>query len=239
MDMAPGVQRRQAGLIASCVVALLVLLVVLAQLFLPALAAQRVRDRVARYGTVRSVSVSAFPAIELLWGRADSVNLAAGTLSVPSARIASLLWESRTVTDLTTSVEAATITAIPSFRQGLELSHMRTEKRGSTINSSATFTQQQLDEALPSGFRIEPLASGGGEVEARASGGLFGLQASITTLVKPLEGRLVAEPRGFPLASLATITLFSDPHLKVESVGIRVLRSQPLTYGLSMRASLV
>jgi hypothetical protein len=237
--MTPGVERRRAGLIVLCVLALLVLLVVLAQVFLPSLAAQRVRDRVARYGTVRSVSVSAFPAIELLWGKADSVSIAAGTLSVPSGRLASLLWESHTVTDLITSAEAATITAIPSFRQGLRLSDMRTEKRGSTINSSATLTQQQLDEALPSGFRIEPLASGGGEVEARASGGLFGLQASITALVKPLEGRLVAEPQGLPFASLATVTLFSDPHLKVESVGIRVLRRRPLTYGLSMRASLV
>jgi hypothetical protein len=238
MGMKPGVQRRRVGLIASCVVALLALLVVLAQVFLPSLAAQRVRDRVARYGTVRSVSVSAFPAVELLWGKADSVNVAAGRLSVPSGRLASLLWESHTVTDLTTSAEAATITAIPSFRQGLTLSDMRAEKRGSTISSSATLTQQQLDEALPSGFRIEPLASGGGQVEARASGGLFGVQASITALVKPLEGRLVAEPQGFPLASLATVTLFSDPHLRVESVGVRVLRSQPLTYGLSIRASL-
>ena len=72
------------------------------------------------------------------------------------------------------------------------------EKHGSAISASATLTQQQLDEALPSGFHIEPMASGGGEVEARASGGLFGVQASITALVKPLEGRLVAEPQGLP-----------------------------------------
>ncbi len=57
-----------------------VLLVVLAQVFLPSLAARRVRDRVARYGTVRSVSVSAFPAVKLLWGKADTVNVDAGTL---------------------------------------------------------------------------------------------------------------------------------------------------------------
>ncbi len=45
--------------------------------------------------------------------------------------------------------------------------------------------------------------------------------------------------KGFPLASLATVTLFSDPHLRVDSVGVRVLHRQPLTYGLSLGASLL
>jgi hypothetical protein len=214
------------------------LVVVLSQVLLPTLAAKRVSERVARYGTVKSVSVSAFPALKLLWGKADSVNVSAGALSVPSSQTAAWLWEAHNVNDVTTKADLVTITAIPSLPTGLTLSDMRMDKRGSTIHSSATLTQQQLDEALPSGLRIEPLASGGGEVEARASGALFGVQASINALVKPIEGRLVAEPRGFPLASLATVTLFSDPHLKVRSVGVRVLRNQPLTYDLSLTASL-
>lgn len=54
------------------VVALVVAVVVLgvAQLVLPGIAAQRIRSQLDRYGHVRSVSVSAFPAIELLWHRA-------------------------------------------------------------------------------------------------------------------------------------------------------------------------
>lgn len=214
------------------------LLVVLAQLLLPTLAAKRVRDRVARYGTVKSVSVSAFPAFELLWGKADSVNVGAGSLSVPASKVAALLWEAHTVGDMRFGADYATLTGIPSLTEGLTVSDLHTRKRGSTISASATLTQQRLNEALPTGFRIEPVASGNGEVEARASGGLFGVQASIAVLVKPLEGRLVAEPQGFPLASLATVTLFSDTHLKIGSVGVRVLRKQPLTYGLSMAATL-
>jgi hypothetical protein len=236
--MALRVERRRIGLLASCVLAVPVLGVVLAQAFLPSLAAQRVRAHVARYGTVSSVSVSAFPAVKLLWGKADSVSVRAGALSVPSAQAVALLWEAHNVTDLTMSASTATFTAVPNLPHGLTVSNVRTEKRGSSIGESATITQRQLDEALPAGFHIEPLASGGGEVEARASGGLFGVQASITALVKPLEGRLVAEPRGFPLASLATVTLISDPHFKVESVGLRVQRTQPLTYGLTLRGSL-
>jgi hypothetical protein len=237
--MAVGVERHRVSVIASCVVVALVLLVVFAQALLPSLAARRVRDRVARYGTVRSVSVSAFPAIELLWGKAGTVDIAAGTLAVPADRIASLLWEARGVANVTLTADAATLTAVPSLAHGLTVHELRVEKRGARVSASATLTRQQLEEALPSGLRVEPTASGGGEVEARASGGLFGVQASIDVLVRPQEGRLVAEPRGFPLASLAAVTLFSDPHLRVDSVAVRVLRRRPLAYGLSLGASLL
>ncbi len=217
----------------------LVLLLVLSQALLPSLAAKVLSGRLARYGTVKSVSVSAWPALELLLGRADSATLIAGSLSVPSGKLATLLWEGHNVTDVTMSASSATLTSVPSLPRGFTVSDMRITKRGAAISTSATLTAQQLREALPSGFSIEPLASGDGQVETRASGGLFGIQASIVALVKPVEGRLVAEPEGFPFASLATVTLFSDPHLKVQSVGVRVLRTQPLTYGLTMSASLV
>ena len=236
--MGVGVQRRRVVYLGACVVGLPLLLVVLAQVFLPTLAARRVRDRVARYGTVRSVSVSAFPAVKLLWGKADSVDVNAGSLSVQFSQIAALLWEARAADSMRVTAEAATLTAVPELSKGLTVHDMRTEKHGSAISTSSILTQQQLNEALPSGFHIEPTASGGGQVQVRASGGLFGAQASITALVKPLEGRLVVEPQGFPLASLGTITLFSDTHLYVSSVGVRVLRTQPLTYVLSMGATL-
>jgi hypothetical protein len=214
-----------------------VLAIVLAQVLLPTLAAKRVSDRVARYGTVKSANVSAWPALELLWGKADSVSVSAGKLTVTPAQIASLLWEARNVSHVTVTVDAAILhlTILP---KALTLSDVRMERHGSALQASATMTQQQLDEALPGSFHVEPAASGDGQVEVRASGGLFGVQASIGVLVKPLEGRLVAEPQGFPLAGIATMTLFSDPHLKVESVGVRVQRRQPLTYGLSLQASL-
>jgi hypothetical protein len=213
------------------------LLLVLAQLLLPSLAAKRVSDRVARYGTIKSTSVSAWPAVELLWGKADSVSVSTGRLSVTSAQIASLLWEAHNVSHMTVTVDAANL-RVAGLPRGLTVSSVRMEKHGSAIQASATLTQQQLDEALPGGFHVEPVASGGGQVEVKASGGLFGLQASIGALVKPFEGQLVAEPQGVPLAGLARVTLFSDQHLKVESVGVRVQRRQPLTYGLSLRASL-
>lgn len=214
----------------------LVIVAVLGQILLPGLAASRARARVERYGTVHSVEVSAFPAWRLLWGSAGSVTVHAGTLTVTPQQIASLLWEARSISTLTVTAEAAVL-RVPMLPQGLRVSDVRLEKRGDGLQASATMTQAQLDASLPSGFSVEPTGSGEGAVEARASGGLFGVQASLTALVRPVEGALVAEPRGLPFGGLARVTLFSDPHLKVLAVGVRPSGS-PATYALSVRASL-
>jgi hypothetical protein len=73
------------------------LVLVLAQLLLPMIAADRVRARVGKYGTVESVSVSAWPAIELLWGTVGSVKVRAKSLQISPAQTAKLLWEARRV----------------------------------------------------------------------------------------------------------------------------------------------
>jgi hypothetical protein len=193
---------------------------------------------VERYGTVHSVHVSAFPSIELLWGKAGSVSVSAGTLTLTPSQIASLLWEAHTVDSLTVVAQGAVL-RVPQLPRGLAVSDVRMEKRGPSVAASATLTQAQLEAALPSGFRVQPTASGEGEVEVRASGGLFGLQASLNVLVRASEGALIAEPRGLPFGGIASVTLFSDPHLKVESAGLRLLRPHPLAYALTLRARLL
>jgi hypothetical protein len=238
MRMPAGVRSRRGATVALGVVVVLALVLALAQLVLPRVAAKRVRDRVARYGTVESVKVSAWPAVELLWGKADSASVRAGSLTATSKQLTSMLHEARDVGHMTFDADTATL-KVASLPTGLTVHALRVLKHGSSIQTSATFTQRQLDEALPNGFHIEPVASEGGQVEARVSGGLFGVQASVGALVKPLEGRVVAEPEGFPFAGLVTVTLFSDTHLKVESLAVQVDRSQPLTYGLTLRGTLV
>jgi len=227
----------RASRIALAVSALVLLLMVLAQILLPGVAATRVRARVARYGPVHSVHVSAFPAVELLGGHADSVSVSAGTLTITPAQVASLLWEARMIGTLTVVAQGGGL-RVAQLPNGLEVSDVRMQKRGSSVLVSATMTQGQLQRALPSGFQVTPTASGEGEIEARASGGLFGLQASLTVLVRAAEGNLIAEPRGLPFGGIASVTLFTDPHLKVQSVGMRMIGRHPVTYGLSLRASL-
>ncbi len=214
-----------------------ILLVVLAQVLLPRIAASRVRDKVDAYGQVRSVHVSAFPALELLWGHADSVSVSADKLAVTPEQVASLLWQARSLGALDVAADATVLRAglIPG---GLEVGSVRLRKRGSSLSASATLTPAQLAAALPAGVSAEPIASNAEGVEARASGGLFGFQASLNVLVQAVEGQLVAEPRGVPLGGLATVTLFSDPHVKVLGVALRRLRSTPLSYEVTLRAQL-
>jgi hypothetical protein len=224
--------------VGATLVALLVVFVLLAQLLLPGIAATRVRARVERYGPVHSTHVSAFPAVKLLWGDADAVSVSAGTLTVTPAQISSLLWEARTVGTVTVLAQGAVL-RVSQLPGGLEVSDVRMQKRGSSVVATAMMTQSQLQRALPSGFSVQPNASGEGGIEARASGGLFGLQASIDVLVRANEGNLVAEPRGLPFGGIATVTLFSDPHLKVQSVGLRTIGSDSGTYLLTLQALLV
>jgi len=89
--------RRGGARIALGVAGAIALVLVLAQLLLPILAARRVRGELARYGVVHSASISAFPAIELLWGEAQSASVSAGPLSVDPAQLSELLWQARGV----------------------------------------------------------------------------------------------------------------------------------------------
>src|SRR5262252_7903917 len=120
------------GRVAALAAMSLAVLLALAQALLPGLAARRVRERVASYGEVRSVHVSAFPAVELLWGHADSVDVTAGTLAATPRQIGALLWEARDLGRLRLVAQAGVLRAsqLPS---GLVLGDVRLEKRGSAL----------------------------------------------------------------------------------------------------------
>ena len=87
---------------------------------------------------------------------------------------------------------------------------------------------------------MQLLNSHDGQVEVRASGGLFGVKASVDAVARAQEGKLVVRPLGFLLGGLK-LTLFSDPHVHVEGVGA-VAAAEPsgtvAGYRLSMWASL-
>jgi LmeA-like phospholipid-binding len=237
----PARLRGHSGFRIGVVVAgVVVLLLVLAQLLLPVIAVKLVRDRAGRYGTIKSASISAFPAIELLWGKAESASMSAGHLTVSAAQLTELtkqLWQARGVEDATVSAEQATV-HLSGLPKGLTVSNVQAEKRGSQISGSATITQQALDEVAPGGFRIQPISSSGGQVEVKANGALFGANISVGAIIKAQEGRLVLEPKGLSLAGFGTLTLLNDPHVKVESVGLELVQRQPTTYKLSLKASL-
>jgi hypothetical protein len=222
-------------------VGVVIVLLALAQLILPMIAVKLVRDRASRYGTIKSASISAWPAVELLWGKAQSATIVAGHLTMTAAQLTQLskqLWEARGVEKATIRVERATV-SLNGLPHELTATDVLSVKQGSQLSGSATITQQALDEASPSGLHVQPVASAGGQIELRTSGELFGVNLSVNALIKPVEGRLVMEPQGVPFAGLGTVTLLSDPHVNVESVALETAPSGPSTYRLSFRASLL
>jgi hypothetical protein len=183
----------------------------LAQLFLPKLAASRISSRLGKYGEVRSVHVSAWPAIELLWGDADAVTVRARSLQVSPGQTGKLLWEARGLDKL--DVSAASTVEGP-----LPLHDVSFHKRGRKMHAQASVSSADVKAALPAGFDVQLLGSSGGQVEVRASGGLFGVGAAVDAVAQASDGKLVVQPRGFLVEALK-LTLFSDPHVYVEAVG--------------------
>lgn len=205
----------------------IVLLLVLAQLLLPGIAANRISSRLRRYGTVNSVRVKAWPAVELLWGHADSVTVRAGTLTLTPAQTVGLLWEAR-------GLDHVDFTAAGVREDGLQLRDVSAGKRAGALTAHAQMTAADVKAALPAGFDVQLLSSGGGEIRLRASGGLFGVRGSLDAVARASEGRLVLRPLGFPLEAL-TLTLFSEPHVYIEGVGAST--EAPAGGGLSYRLS--
>jgi hypothetical protein len=216
-------------------VGLVVLVLALTQLLLPHIAVQRVRERLGRYGTVTSVSVSAFPALELLWGDMDNLDLRTSRMAVAVDQIGNLLWSARGSRDLTFSSSQARLLAGSFADGGLALTDVDLRKRGAALNSQATLDEADLRAALPAGFEIQPLASGSGAVEVRASGSLFGVRASVNGVITAAEGKLVVVPVGIPFGSLLTVTLFSDPRIFIQAIAAS---SQPGGYRFTIDARL-
>jgi hypothetical protein len=192
-------------------VPLLVLLVLaVAQLVLPGIAAQRLRDQLATDGQVLSVNVHAFPAIELLWHHADKVVVRLGRYRVPPTQLGAKLGQSGDVGTLLASARV--------LDAGLLSFHDATlVKRGNRLTAAASLTEADLRSALPILSSVTPVASGDGRLTLRGTATLLGVTATVDATVGAQNGNLVVVP-DVPFGGLATVTVFSDPRVRVQSV---------------------
>jgi hypothetical protein len=223
---------RKSARIAVALAAGILLVLVLGQLLLPGIAANRITTRLSRYGSVESVRVKAFPALKLLWHDADSVTVKARSLTLTPAQADSLVWEGRGLNDI--DLTASSMSLGP-----LRLADVSVHKRAKSLTGVAQMATTDANGALPQGFGLQLLGSEGGEVKVRASGGLFGVGGSVDAEVLASEGKLVARPLGFPLEGL-TLTLFSEPHVYVAGVGARAINGPggALSSQLAIRAKI-
>ncbi len=223
---------RRSTRIALAAAGVVVLLLVLAQLLLPTVAARIARGQIEKYGPVRSVSVHAFPAIELLWGHAQSARIDTGELRMSVSQFDGLLPRLR-------SIERVDMTIAGLALGSLRAQHVHVSTRGDALQLQATVTTADVQSALPPGIQatLVPSPSGGG-VAIHVTGSLFGIGASLLATLAAQEGKLIAAPQGVPFASFARVTVFSDPHVFVQDVA---LASGPGAgdYTLTLRATLL
>ncbi|MDQ2894974.1 MAG: DUF2993 domain-containing protein [Actinomycetota bacterium] len=215
-------RRRLTALLAA--VALVLVVLAVAQVVLPGIAAQQLRDRLARSGQVLSVSVDAFPAVELLWHHADRVTVRLGRFRSSPGGLARLLDESSSVGVLSASV-AQLDTGLLSLRNAA------LSKSGSTLSGAALITQSDLRTALPVLDSVTPVASAQGTLTLRGTATLFGLTASVDATLREQDGGIVVTPQ-VPFGGLAAIRVFSDPRLAVTAIS-----AAPAASGFTVRAT--
>jgi hypothetical protein len=198
---------------AAIVLAVLVVLAAAAQLLLPGIAEDRVRDRLAHNGRVESVHVSAFPAIKLLWGRADRVTVRMANVRAGVGRLGDLIG--RTADDDRVDASTRELDVLT-----LRLRDARLQKRGDRLVGEATVTDADLRAALPPGFALRPVASADGRLVLRGTATLFGTTISANAVLLAQDGRLKIAP-DVPFGGFAALTVFADPHVHVDGVGAR------------------
>jgi hypothetical protein len=218
---------------AALVVAVAALLVI-AQLVLPGIAAERVREQVGRYGAVREVHVHAVPAIELLWGDADEISVKAGDLRISPRQLVDLERNLAGVTDATLTAPRLNLVLSSVLSGAASFEDVRLTKRGSALRTSGTLRSANLHVALPAAFRVAGLSAASGRPEVAVSGEAFGVHAAGRGVMRARDGKVVVELAGLPFAGLGAATIFSDPRIYVENVTASP-RGDGLLIGLGAR----
>jgi hypothetical protein len=181
---------------------------------------------------VRRVQIESVPAVKLLWHRADSVRVAMDTYrsnpTGPHGSLADFLSRTRDTAKLDVSV--ATL-----HSKLLTLHNVRLHKAGDELIGHAELTQADLGAALPSFLNLRPVSASAEGIVVAVTGSLLGQRASIQLDVRASGGRVVVLPAGLPFASLATITVFGDPRIYVESLEAQLHGER---YSLTARARL-
>jgi hypothetical protein len=187
------------------------------QLVLPGIAARRLRAMLGRSGAVRSVSVSAWPAVELLWHHADSVSVSMRSWSDSRDRLDGELAQLGDVGTLHASVGVVRVGA-------LTVHDASFSSRGGRIVGQATVRETDLRGAVPFLRSVVPVTSSDGGLVLRGTASVLGvIGGSVDATVRARGGALVVSP-DVPLGGLATVTVFSAPGVRVTGVSAASVR---------------
>jgi hypothetical protein len=205
-----------------------IVLFAVGQLVLPPLAAHIVRGRLSPHGRVLSVSVSAFPAIELLFGDADRVDVHMASYSASESQLASRIEQSTGVSTLTVHVGEV--------NSGLvQVTSATLTKHGNEILAAGTITDANLRAAVPFLQSVTATGSSQGAVSLQGDAQIpFIGRVSAEAVLEARDGRVVVSGAGL-LGSFLHLTVWSSPQVRVQSIAGRSL---PGGLELSARAQL-
>ncbi|HEX3615214.1 MAG TPA: hypothetical protein VHU61_01665 [Solirubrobacteraceae bacterium] len=201
---------------AISVGAALLVVLVGGQLLAPAIATIVLRHRLAKDGRVIGARVSAFPWVQLLWQHADRVSVRMADYSAPPSRITTLLQEAEGVGALDISIGV--------IHTGLLTLHeVSFSKHGDAMVGAAQLDLRDLQAALPIVRSLTPVHDADGQLVLRGSASVLGVNASVDVAVTASDGKLVVAPTGL-FGAFATVTLFEDPQIRVQSVSASAVR---------------
>ena len=191
---------------------------------LPGIAERQLRSELSRYGPVRELRIESTPAIKLLWHRADSVRVGMESYRSRGSGHGSLAdFLSRTRDTGKLDVSVGTL-----HDQLVTLHDVRLRKEGDLLLGHALLTQQDLSAALPSFINLRPVSASQNGIVVQVSASLLGHRVTVQLRIGADAGRVTVRPQGLPFASLATIRVFSDPRIYVESLGAELRGQQYL-----------
>jgi hypothetical protein len=195
-----------------------------AQLVLPGIAAHRIRSQLGQYGQVQSVSVSAFPAVELLWHHADSVSVHLSSFHADSSELTGRLDQLSDVGTLHAQVARVTVGL-------LTVRDARLVKHGPSLVATARVTDADLRGVLPILRTVTPVASASGQLILRGTADVLGAPISVDFSVRVSAGAIVVAP-DIPFGGAVTVTAFSDP-----AVGVTSVSAAAASGGFTVRAT--
>jgi hypothetical protein len=196
--------------VAIPVAAVVAVVLVGGQFVVPAIATSVLRHRLSKDGTVLSAHLSAFPWIQLIWQHADKVTASMANYDLQPSQLESLLHQAEGIGTLDMSIGVV--------HTGLLTLHDVTfTKRGDAMVGDAKLDIADLRAALPIIKSLTPVHNGSGQLVLRGTASVLGMQASVDAVVAARDGKLVVAPTGL-LGAFATVTLYDDPQIQVESV---------------------
>ena len=198
-------------LLALGIAVFLLSLVAAAQLVLPDVAERNLRGDLKASGQVRRVDVTAFPALKVLFGRADRVEVEMGEVRAGQGELADLLARTADTDEL--PARATALRVGPFVARDARL-----DKEGERLRGRVSVTVAELTAALPLQVGLRPVDSGDGSLVLEATAGVLGQQVTVRARLAARNGALVIAPEGL-LGGVATLTVFSDPRVRVRGVG--------------------